>query len=152
MDCSALLLRQSPGFSLEVTSAVRFRMLALGECNAITNRLCGETGLTFAGAVQGRVRRFPEADGASKKAPLARAGPWIWAGTVTDDTEPLALAAVSAATVASTAAVSTAGMSTIHMSAARVSATVRTAEACMRRDSVRPTAAVAAETAGARRD
>jgi hypothetical protein len=38
---------------MEATSAVRFRMLALGKCNAITNRLCGETGLTFAGAVQG---------------------------------------------------------------------------------------------------
>ena len=63
-----------------------------------------------------------------------------------DATEHLALAAVSAATVTSTAAVSTAGMS-----AARVSTTVRTAEASVRRESARLTAAAAAETTSARR-
>jgi hypothetical protein len=89
---------------------------------------------------QYRCGRHPDCP--SKKAPLVRAGPSIWDGTSDDYTEHLALAAVSAASVASTAA---------GMSAAKLSATVRTAEASMRRESARLTAAAAAETTSARR-
>jgi hypothetical protein len=82
----------------------------------------------------------------SKKSPARESGAFDLGWNGDDYTGHLALAAVSAATVTATAAVSTAGMST-----ARVSATVRTAQAPMRRESARLPAAAAAETTSARR-
>lgn len=81
-----------------------------------------------------------------KECPARKSGAFDLGWNGDDYTEHLAPAAVSAATVTSTAAVSTAGMS-----AANVSAAVRTAEASMRRETARLTAAAAAETTSARR-